>query len=174
MLIIARNNVHETLDNDDYNVAFLNPGQSYEVIGIEYGYFRVVLDNLDAAMVHPIYCDVQNYKNVNLWVQKIDDESFHFTPKEFNDYSYFFERFHDGEIECVNTYMHYLSTLFGIHSLKSTIYDLYLEAVSNEKFIISYWLKEWMKSLFRVEKAINLRQFSKADWQQKLAEFFEP
>lgn len=173
MLIIARSNVHEKLDNEDYNVAFLNPEQSYEVIGIEYGYFRVVLDNLDAAMVHPIYCDVQNYKNVSLWVQKIDDDNFHFTPTEFDSYPYFFERFHDGEIECVNTYMHYLGILFGVLSLKNTIYELYLKAVSNEKFIISYWLKEWMKSLFKAEKAIDLRQFSKADWQQKLAEFFE-
>lgn len=171
MLIIARNNVHKKLD-DDYNVAFLVPNQSYEVVGIEYGYFRVVTDNLDAAMVHPIYCDVQNYDNVNLWAQKIDSDNFHFTPVEFDFCPYFFEYFHDGNLEYVNVYMHYLNTLFNSLKLRDKIYGLYLNAAQDKNFVVSYWLKEWMKSLFKVEKAVDLKQFSKKEWQQKLSNFF--
>lgn len=172
MLIIARDNVHEKLDDKEYNVAFLVPNQSYEVIGIEYGYFRVVLDNLDAAMVHPIYCDVRNYESVNSWVQEISDEMFHFTPKEFAQHPYFFEQFHDGHLEFVNVYMHYLGKLLSISFVKDKVYNLYLEAIKDKHFILSYWMKEWMKSLFGVEKAIDLRQFSEIEWEQKLSGFF--
>lgn len=173
MLIIARDNVHKKLDDKEYNVAFLVPNQSYEVVGIEYGYFRVVLDDLDAVLVHPIYCDVQNYKNVNLWVQEISDEMFHFTPKEFAKYPYFFEQLHDGHLDFVNVYIGYLAQLLGISFVKDKVCNLYLEAVKDKHFIISYWMKEWMKSLFQVEKAIDLRQFSEIEWQQRLSAFLE-
>lgn len=172
MLIIARDNVHEKLDDKDYNVAFLVPDQSYEVIGIEYGYFRVVLDDLDNALVHPIYCNVRNYEGVNLWVQEISSEMFHFTPEEFAQHPYFFEQLHDGHIKSINIYMHYLGVLFGISFVKEKVYNLYLEAIEDKHFIKTYWMKEWMKSLFGVQKAIDLRQFSEIEWQQKLSEFF--
>ncbi|WP_367108950.1 hypothetical protein [uncultured Psychrobacter sp.] len=173
MLIIARNNVEGESIDEYYSSPSLTPEHCYEIIGMEYEYYRIVNDYLDPVLVHPIFCKVQNYKNVNEWVADIRDDHFFLTPKEFNIYPYFFEYLHDGSLEYVNVYMQYLGKLFGTSTIKSKIYAIYKQVLDEKQPRISYWLKEWMKSLFGVEKALELRAFNKNDWEKKLSNFFK-
>lgn len=173
MQIIARENVQGDPIDTYYQAPSLIVGNCYEIIGIEYEYYRIVDDYLDPILIHPIFCDVQNFKNVNNWVADINDDHFFLTPREFSIYPYFFEGLHDANLEYVDIYLYYLNTLLPTADLVSKIYSIYNDAINHENTRVSYWLKEWMKYLFNVDKAVDLRRFNEADWKQKLYTFFE-
>lgn len=160
---------------DDFNIPLpLTKGKTYHIIGIEYQYFRVVNDLLDPILIHPVYFDEIDYGGVSNWIPEIDDDAIFFTPSELAKYPYFYQILHEGDgdkfIEVADVYMNYLSTIFEKEELVGNIFKNYLSARDN-KTPFPFWLKQWLKHRFSVDKAIELRSFSEKQWFDILVRF---
>lgn len=133
-------------------------------------------DNLDPVLLHPIFFDILDYHDVSNWQQTITDEDFYFSPKIFAEYPYFWEILHDGDaknsLQYADIYMAYLADLLGKDELCQTLENLYLLSVNNNIQHFSFWQKQWLKYVFGVEKAVELRQFEPI-FQTKINQYLE-
>lgn len=147
----------------------------YHVIAIENDLYRVVGDNLDNQLISPVFFNVIEYEFVSDWQATINHETFDFTPTIFVQYPYFWEILHDGDaknsLQYADIYMAYLAELMGKTTVSQTLYQHYLTAKSGEN-IFSYWQTQWLKHVFGVTKAIELRHFE-ATFQPKINQYLE-
>lgn len=154
----------------------IRPDKTYWVIGIEYELWRVINDDLDPVLIHPIFFDILDYHDVINWQQTITDEYFYFTPKIFAQYPYFWEVLHDGDgensLQYADIYMVYLADLLGKQELCQCLESLYLQSINADIPYLSFWQKQWLKHVFGVTKAIELRHFD-ATFQPKIKQYLE-
>lgn len=92
---------------------FLTPGKEYEVIGIECDDYRIINDRddkrlgLDPVLYSPDLFDVVDATEPPAWVSRIDDGCRYAYPPELNARG-FWERYHDGVPEAIETFRAYL------------------------------------------------------------------
>lgn len=132
------------------------------IISIEDDDARVVDKNLDNYLK-----ELSNYPDIHL-----ND----YPNDLFDNYPYFFDRLHDGDhansLEYANIYLAYLYQFLNL-DVANILYQNYLKTLQGEVGLICYWQKQWLKYVFNVHLAVELRQFNHADWvkiiNQKLA-----
>lgn len=85
----------------------------------------------------------------------------------FDKFPYFWERLHDGNNEhslsYADNYMAYLFYDLNI-DVANIVYQNYLKTLQGELGLICYWQKEWLKHVFKVNTAKELRKFDKKEW----------
>lgn len=123
------------------------------IISIEDNDARVVDKNLDNYLK-----ELSNYPDIHL-----ND----YPNDLFDNYPYFFDRLHDGDhahsLEYANIYLAYLYQVLNL-DVANSLYQSYLKTLQGELGLISYWQKQWLKYVFKVEFAKELRKFDKKEW----------
>lgn len=154
----------------------IQPNKTYWIIGIENELLRVINDNLDPVLIHPIFFEILDYQDVSNWQQTINKDEFYFIPKTFAQYPYFWEILHDGSdknsLQYADVYMAYLASLLGKEYLCKTLEMLYLQSINDNVQHFSFWQKSWLKYIFNVKNAIEIRQFM-PNFQTKIYQYLE-
>lgn len=122
------------------------------ILMIENDYIRIVDNNLDNYLK-----PISDFPNLDLS---------HYPNSLFDEYDYFWDRLHNGDdknsLHYADIYMAYL-----FHHLKidvaNILYQNYLKTLQGELGLICYWQKEWLKYVFKVKFAKELRQFNYDD-----------
>ncbi|WP_394261960.1 hypothetical protein [Moraxella boevrei] len=123
------------------------------ILNIEDDCVRIVDNHLDNYL-KPI-CE---FPNLNLK---------NYPNNLFDEYEYFWDKLHEGDDECSITYadiyMAYLYQYLKI-DVANILYQNYLKTLQGELGLICYWQKAWLKYVFKVNTAKELRKFDKKNW----------
>jgi len=106
MIVQAKPGVNDHL-YDEFNNQGLSPGKYYEVIGIEYHYFRL-WDDCNDLILHPYYLfDILDPSIPDDWIIAANGEAL--LPSELSVDPYLAERFHDGDLRALEIVYAYVT-----------------------------------------------------------------
>jgi len=92
----------------DGRILSVTPGETYEVLGIEAGDYRLIDDFGDPVLIDASACEVVDPARPADWVASIEDGVEYAYPPEFNEPG-FWERYHEQEAEARRVYSRYVN-----------------------------------------------------------------
>lgn len=132
--------------------------EAYHLLSKEDDYVRVVDDDLD-----PILLPCSEIEMIVDSMQNLV-----FEPILSFEQPYFWCILHEGDAEYslqyADIYMAYLTHQLNI-DVAQRLYQQYQNTLQGDS-CLWYWQKQWLKYVFNVEKAIQLRVFQYCDWQE--------
>ena len=104
---IIRNDSIKLKNNDTAN--FISDNRVYEVIAIEYGFYRV-FDNLGEPVLVPAYIfDIFDNRMGHDWIIVMDDQDIAYLGPEEFEQRYFFESFFDYDDEVTHKMLQFIT-----------------------------------------------------------------
>lgn len=94
--------------SDDGRALSVTTGETYEVLGIECGDFRLIDDLGAPVLIDAAACEVVDKARPGDWVTTIEDGDEYAYPPEFSTPG-FWERYHEHEPEALRVYSRYVN-----------------------------------------------------------------
>ena len=105
------------LRKGEYQGSEMTIGKTYEVIGIEGDYYRIVDDSYMPYLYNPNQFEIVDSSRPDFWISGFEEEDEEYSyPKDWGVPG-FFEDFHDGVEEVVSKFWSDCEFLYGISKI---------------------------------------------------------